>query len=41
MQKPRGNVRLAHAGVRPGNEETHATCFARSGTPTESLARIV
>jgi hypothetical protein len=31
-QKPRGNVRLAYAGVRPGNEETHATADVASAS---------
>jgi hypothetical protein len=41
MQEPRGNVGLSHAGVRPGNEETHATCATRSDALGERLARIV
>jgi hypothetical protein len=41
MQKPHGNMGLSHAGVRPGNEEAHATCATRSDALGEGLARIV
>src|SRR5215475_3579985 len=41
VQKPRGGVRLAHTRVRPGDEETHATCFTGSDFSVARFALIV
>src|SRR5438067_566433 len=35
MQKSRYNMGLSYARVRPGDEETHATCATRSDAPAE------
>jgi hypothetical protein len=39
-QKPRGNMSLSYARIRPRDEETHATRATRSGALVERLARI-